>query len=120
MDPHEGPTPDDPASATPTHSGSRWEPHADEPTTETATPVPSPTTDDDRPRGRRRTVLSAVAAVAAALVIGAGGFVLGHATAGPGPDGPPGSAATGHHGRQHPDDQAGTSGTPGAGAGQHT
>jgi hypothetical protein len=73
------------------HSGSRWEPA---PADGTDAPLPAPdqreidveaAAEPVRPRFRRRgAVVAAAVAVAGLLVGGAGGYAIGHATAGPG------------------------------------
>jgi hypothetical protein len=76
------------------HSGSRWEPA---PADSTDAPYPAPdrqeldvvaaeaAAEPVRPHSRRRgAVVAAAVAVAGLLVGGAGGYAVGHATAGPG------------------------------------
>ena len=85
----------------------------DSPTaTEDVTPGQEPTSWHEAPAATRprRRGLRVAAVVGAAVVLAGGGFAVGHAVGGSGPDGGPGASA-GHH-RDH-DGGPGGSGRPG-------
>ena len=106
-------------------SGSRWEQPAD-PNTPPAAPPPTPSYAPAPPPNRNRgRLLLAGGAVGVALIAGAGGFALGHATAGDdrdpgvgrtgfGPNGGPGQGFP-NNGQPPPGFQGG----PGGQDGQH-
>ena len=106
-------------------SGSRWEQSAD-PNTPAAAPPPTPSYAPAPPPNRNRgRLLLAGGAVGVALIAGAGGFALGHATAGDdrdagvgrtgfGPNGGPGQGFP-NNGQPPPGFQGG----PGGQDGQH-